>query len=95
MFSFVDTLVGLAVGLTAGLILGVILLYGYQVWRIHRNNVRHGGDPSNIGNAQNILTHVVLHGEDFGQMQYPDGSKPFWYVYEDLFKGILKTRPPR
>jgi hypothetical protein len=91
----------------AGFIAGMVSLLGYMMWRMMRND---GWDDSNITNAQRLLSHVVLHSEDFGRMYYLsddqvmrlqttevayDGplKKPFWYVSEDEFQGVVNTRP--
>ena len=51
----------------SGFILGVFSLLGYMVWRMLRSD---GWDDSNITNALRVLSHVVLHPEDFGRMFY-------------------------
>lgn len=91
--------------LGAGFIVGIFTLYGYMLYRMMRND---GWDDSNINNAQRLLSHVVLHAEDFGKMYYipphyleeitknnPDFTleQPFWYINKDEFQGVVKTRP--
>lgn len=65
-----------------------------------------GWDDSNITNAMRVISHAVLHPEDFGKMfyltqeqfemlreagQFPE--RPFWYVDKDEFAEVVKTRP--
>ena len=91
---------------TVGLIaLGAFLL-GYILFRLMGSD---GWDDSNITNALRLLSHVTLHPEDFGKMYYipeqaqlvllrsefhfTNRDRPFWYVSEDEFDGVVKTRP--
>lgn len=89
-----------------GLILfvaGMAILLLYMVSRLVGSD---GWDDSNIINGIRLLTHAIFHPEDFGRMFYltqdqlnllknnghnPD--KPFWYVSEDEFDGVVATRP--
>lgn len=88
--------------------MGAFSMLGYMLWRMMRND---GWDDSNITNALRVLSHVVLHAEDFRKMYYLTGTQiaqlrqlqtygdepmrsPFWYVTEDEFEGVVKTRPP-
>lgn len=73
-----------------GFFLGVSALLGYQLWRMMRND---GWDDSNITNALRLLSHVVLHPEDFGKLQYPSGKRPFWYVDKDEISQVVDSRP--
>lgn len=50
-------------------------------------------DNSNLGNMFRVLIHLALHPEDFGKMEYPDGTHPFWYINKDELAEIVKTRP--
>jgi len=52
-------------------------------------------DRSNITNALRVLSHITIHTPDLTLMRYEDGSRPFWYLTEDEFKGVVKTRPPK
>lgn len=77
--------------------MGVLVLLGYILHRMMRNN---GWDDSNITNAVRLLSHCTLHAEDFGKMWYHNDSgepefRPFWYISEDEFEGVVKTRPPQ
>lgn len=72
-----------------GLIIG-ILLVPLIIYLRARNT---GWDDSNIFNVFRVLCHLALHPDDFTKMQYPDGKKPFWYLTEDEFSDIVKTRP--
>ena len=99
----------IAILVLAGLsfLAGAFCFFGYMIWRMMRND-GWTGDDSNINNAQRILSHVVLHTEDFSKMYYltdnqvvdildafPDWElqRPFWYVTEDEFEGVVRTRP--
>lgn len=87
---------------------GAFALLGYMIWRMMRND---GWDDSNINNALRLISHVVLHSEDFRKMYYLSGTQifqlkqmqvhgdepiqsPFWYITEDEFEGVVRTRPP-
>jgi len=50
-----------------GFVAGVFALLGYMIWRMMRND---GWDDSNLTNALRLLSHVVLHPNDFGKMYY-------------------------
>ena len=95
------------IALVLSFFMGAVVLLGYLLWRMMRNN---GWDDSNITNALRLLSHVTLHSEDFGKMFYltheqvmiikttqvyedPPLKRPFWYVSEDEFEGVVKTRP--
>ena len=74
---------------------GVFSLLAYILWRMMRSD---GWDDSNITNALRLLSHVVLHPEDFGKMYYlgPDGlpgKRPFWYVDKDELSEVVNSRP--
>ena len=71
-------------------VLGALGLLAYILKRMMGND---GWDDSNITNALRLLSHVVLHPEDFGKMQYPNGSYPFWYISKDELSEVVKTRP--
>lgn len=74
----------------AGFLAGVLALLGYILWRMMRSD---GWDKSNATNAIRLLIHVVMHPEDFGKMQYPDGKRPFWYVDKDELSEVVDARP--
>ena len=50
-----------------GFLLGVFTLLGYMIWRMMRNE---DWDDSNATNAIRLISHTVLHSEDFGKMYY-------------------------
>jgi len=83
-----------------GLILGIFTLLGYMIWRLMRNDE---WDDSNMTNALRLLSHVVLHPNDFGKMYYLSDvngrwnitSRPFWYVNRDELSEVVKSRPPQ
>lgn len=77
----------------------------YIVLRMMRND---GWDDSNITNGLRLLSHTTIHSEDFSKMYYlteeqldllknnghdMSNARPFWYVSEDEFEGVVKTRP--
>ena len=72
-----------------GIIIG-ILLVPIMIYLRAKNT---GWDDSNIFNVFRVLCHLALHPDDFTKMQYEDGKKPFWYLTEDEFSDIVKTRP--
>lgn len=91
-----------------GLILfiaGFISAVLFIVLRMMRND---GWDDSNMTNGLRLLSHTSIHSEDFGKMFYltedqlkllennghdMSDARPFWYVSEDEFEGVVKTRP--
>ena len=74
-----------------GIVLGVLLL----PFIIYFRATKIGWDDSNIFNVFRVLCHLALHPKDFTLMQYPDGSKPFWYLTKDEFSEVVKTRPQK
>ena len=50
-------------------------------------------DGSNMMNIFRVIAHLAAHPDDFAEFQYPDGSKPFWYLGGDEFADIVKSRP--
>ena len=89
----------------SGFIVGVVSLLAYMIQRMMSNS---GWDDSNITNALRLLSHVVLHPEDFGDMYYltrdqQDAialtfpamtvARPFWYIDKDELSEVVKTRP--
>lgn len=101
--------IGFFFGTILGLIAGVSLLWWYMILRVHKNLQKVGGDDSNLTNSIRIVSHVVLHPHDFGKMYYVTDEmihemrwaadivpkRPFWYIDEDEFSGVVKTRPPQ
>lgn len=86
-------------------ITGFIACVFYIVWRMMRND---GWDDSNLTNGFRLLSHVSIHSEDFSKMFYlteeqlkllednghdMSDARPFWYVDQDEFEGVVKTRP--
>ena len=79
---------------------GVTLLLSYIVTRCLRSD---GWDKSNMTNALRLLSHVVLHPEDFAHMYYTVRSagehgrivsrKAFPYINQDELSEVVKTRP--
>ena len=91
-----------------GIILFVAGFIGAVFYIILRMMKNDGWDDSNMTNGMRLLSHVSIHSEDFGKMFYlteaqvkllennghdMSGSRPFWYVSEDEFEGVVKTRP--
>ena len=84
---------------------GMFSLLSYMLYRLMSNR---GWDKSNITNALRVLSHVVLHPTDFARLYYmtpmqveevlrqnPGWTlrRPFWYVTEDEFSEVVKSRP--
>ena len=83
-------------------IAGALGLLFYIVWRMMRTL----GVDSNMNNALRLLSQATIHSEDFGRMYYlthaqmdllrnngHEPDRPGWYVDEDEFEGVVKTRP--
>ncbi len=96
----------IAGAIALGLILfvaGAIGLLSYMLFRMVGSD---GWDDSNITNALRLLSHAVLHPEDFVKMFYltqeqltllrehgHKPKKPFWYLPLDEITEVVKTRP--
>ena len=52
-------------------------------------------DKSNMLNIYRVVAHLATHPDDFGKMYYEDGYKPFWYIDDDEFDDVVKTRRKR
>ena len=52
-------------------------------------------DKSNMFNIYRVVAHLATHPEEFGKMYYEDGYKPFWYIDDDEFADVVKTRRKR
>ena len=50
-------------------------------------------DRSNMMNIFRVIAHLATHTDDFAKFQYPDGSRPFWYLLGDAFADVVKSRP--
>lgn len=48
-------------------------------------------DDSNLFNIYRVIAHLAIRPEDFGSMQYEDGTRPFWYINKDEFSQVVKT----
>lgn len=97
------TLAGLVI---IGLILFVAGAVGLLFYMLSRMVGSDGWDDSNITNGLRLVSHTTLHPEDFGLMFYltpeqlqllkdngHDPERPFWYISEDEFEGVVKSRP--
>ena len=49
-------------------------------------------DKSNMFNIYRVVAHLATHPDDFGKMYYDNGEKPFWYVDDDEFNDVVRTR---
>ena len=49
-------------------------------------------DKSNTFNIYRVVAHLAVHPDDFGKMYYDNGEKPFWYIDDDEFNDVVKTR---
>jgi len=84
-------------------IAGAVSILFYMISRMVGSN---GWDDSNITNALRLLSHAVLHPEDFVRMYYLTDEQiallkenghnlrnPFWYLPLDEITEVVKTRP--
>ena len=89
-----------------GLVLFVAGAIGLLFYMLLRMVGSDGWDDSNITNALRLLSHAVLHPEDFVKMFYltkeqlaflkehgHSPKKPFWYLPFDEISEVVKTRP--
>lgn len=96
------TVAGLLIENLIIFIAGAVGLLFYIIWRMMRTI----GDDSNITNPLRLLSSATIHSEDFGRMYYlthaqmallrnngHEPDRPGWYVDEDEFEGVVKTRP--
>jgi len=85
------------------IVFGFLSALGYMVWRMLRCD---GWDRSNMTNALRLISHTVLHPDDFGKMYYLTDehkkaleysgfkpSQPFWYIDKDELSEVVGTRP--
>lgn len=89
MFSFA---LGFLLGLLAFIVYGAYRAVGSDGW-----------DDSNVLNWIRLLSHCVMHPEDFARMWYVDVDKgtgevtlvkrPFDYIDKDEFSEVVKSRP--
>lgn len=49
-------------------------------------------DKSNMFNIYRVVAHLATHPDDFGKMYYDNGEKPFWYIDNDEFTDVVRTR---
>lgn len=97
------TTVGLVI---LGLILFLAGALGLVLYMTIRMLKSDGWDDSNLLNGLRLLSHVAMHPEDFGKMFYltedqrkllknngHNPERPFWYVSEDEFESVVKSRP--
>nr|DAN48865.1 MAG TPA: hypothetical protein [Caudoviricetes sp.]DAN60274.1 MAG TPA: hypothetical protein [Caudoviricetes sp.]DAX82666.1 MAG TPA: hypothetical protein [Caudoviricetes sp.] len=49
-------------------------------------------DKSNMFNIYRVVAHLATHPDDFGKMYYDNGEKPFWYIDDDEFNDVVRTR---
>lgn len=49
-------------------------------------------DKSNMFNIYRVVAHLATHPDDFGKMYYDNGEKPFWYIDDDEFTDVVRTR---
>jgi len=97
------TVVTVLILVIVSIVFGVLAALGYMVWRMLRSE---GWDTSNMTNALRLISHTVLHAEDFTKMYYLDKDaldiltesgvtprKPFWYIDKDELSEVVETRP--
>jgi len=73
-----------------GLIVGLLGAIGLLVWQLMRSD---GWDDSNVLNAVRFLHHALRHSEDFRELRYPSGKRPFWYLDKDEIDEVVDSRP--
>lgn len=78
-----------------GFLLGLLAFIAYGAYRAVGSD---GWDDSNILNWLRLLSHVVMHPEDFAKMWYVDENgvrtrRPFDYIDKDEFSEVVKSRP--
>ena len=96
------TIAGLLVENLIIFVAGAVACVMYIVWRMMRTI----GDDSNMHNPLRLISQATIHSEDFGRMYYlthaqmdllrnngHEPDRPGWYVDEDEFEGVVKTRP--
>lgn len=49
-------------------------------------------DKSNMFNIYRVVAHLATHPDDFSKMYYDNGEKPFWYIDDDEFTDVVRTR---
>ena len=49
-------------------------------------------DKSNMFNIYRVVAHLATHPDDFGKMYYDNGEKPVWYIDDDEFNDVVRTR---
>ena len=49
-------------------------------------------DKSNMFNIYRVVAHLATHPDDFGKMYYDNGEKPFWYIDNDEFTDVVRSR---
>lgn len=74
-------------------LLGVIVGMLTVPFGIYLRAKKSGWDDSNVFNVFRVLFHLALHPKDFTLMQYEDGKKPFWYLVNDEYSEVVKSRP--
>jgi len=71
-------------------ILGVIAMPFLLFLRARKDK---SWDDSNMTNIIRLVAHIATHPSDFGKMRFENGTRPFWYISEDEFSEVTKTRP--
>jgi len=75
--------------LILGIIIGVLIFPLIMFLRARRSRE---WDDSNMLNMYRVIAHLSTRPSDFGLMQYPDGTKPFWYINKDELSEVVKTK---
>lgn len=73
---------------TSAFVLGLLLFPAVLFIRARRSD---NWDRSNIFNMYRVVAHLAIRPADFGDMHYPDGSRPFWYIGQDEFSEVVRT----
>ena len=90
-----------------GFFFGVFALLGYMIWRIMRNlNVDKSNITNAVRLLSHVVLHphdfgkmyyvpdiMLIELDRIGYGAEDLGRRPFWYMSEDEFEGVVKSRP--
>jgi len=49
-------------------------------------------DNSNMLNMYRVIAHISTRPGDLWHLQFPNGTKPFWYLNKDELSEVVKTK---
>lgn len=90
-----------------GFFIGVSTLLGYMIWRLMRNlNVDKSNITNPVRLLSHVVLHphdfgkmyyvpdiILTELDRIGYDSRDLGRRPFWYMSEDEFEGVVKSRP--